>query len=806
MPTSSAALLCAHCGAHAGGSSTPAFCCQGCQTVYGILSAASLTDYYRLRAQSSGVAAPVPKNAAYSHFDHAVFGEAHVTPRTDGYATCELYLENVHCAACVWLVEKLPRLVEGVESARLSLATGVVEVVYKPNDVLLSAIAGKLADLGYSPHPYTDAGQRSARLQVERRMLVRLGICGAVFGNVMLVALALYSGAFGGMSGEHAQFFRWVSLILTLPAMVVAAQTFFRGALAALRTGAPHMDLPITLALTMGFAWGTANTLRGVGDVYFDTITTLIFLLLISRWLQLRHSKRASDAAAIMHAVAPHSARLYKDGDIADVPSDAVVPGDVVEVRAGDRVPVDGVVVEGNSSLDTSFLTGESMPVHVAEGCLVLSGATCVDGRLLVRAQKTGRTTRLGELVRAMERIQSQRSPIVRMADRMAGVFTVVVLALAVLTCVVWLWRGADWSLAVDHTVALLIVTCPCALGMATPLAMSVALQKAARLGLFIKGGDTLERLSSIQRVVFDKTGTLTQGQPRVCSMEGDPSVLPRVAALEALVVHPLARALVRACPDTDLKLDVQGVKQTTGGGVAGLVDNNSMLVGSAAFVRTQLGALPDWIEASCKTMAEASLTSVVVAQDSVAVLVLGIGDEVRDDAQASLHALGMRGLQLEMASGDDVRVAKEVGARVGLASQNILAGLSPEQKVALVQDTARSQPTMMVGDGVNDALALGAAWVGVAVHGGAEASLSAADVYVARPGVAAIAQILDGAERTVRLIKRNIALSLAYNAVAVALALAGVLTPLVAALLMPLSSLTVVTSSLKASTFREAP
>jgi Cu2+-exporting ATPase len=477
----------------------------------------------------------------------------------------------------------------------------------------------------------------------------------------------------------------------------------------------------------------------------------------------------------------------------------------VVEVRAGDSIPTDSQVLEGRSAVDQSLLTGESQAVAVGPGETVHAGTINLGARLLVRVRGGGDQTRVGRLMRLVEECSQRRAPIVLLADRIAGWFVLVVLLLAAATFGLWLYW--DVAQAVDHAVALLIVTCPCALGMATPLAITVALGRAARRQILIKGGEALEGLAGAGTAFLDKTGTLTAGRTRVLSWFGDESALPLVAALEQHSAHPIAVALVRFCRDR-IELeeaalsDAESVQQVTGGGVAGQVDGREVVIGSARFVRDHRSAGDAEIDQAEQAAVADGATPVLVAVDNCIVAVAALGDPLREDAAAALAQLKQLGWHVRILSGDHPGVVQDVAARLHVAATDAAGGAAPEDKVQAVQQAAREGRVLMVGDGVNDAAALSAATVGIAVHGGAEASLAAADVYLNRSGLMPIVDLIRAARNTMRTIRRTLAASLCYNALAASLAIAGYIDPLVAAILMPISSFTVLTLLYTARTF----
>ncbi|MBI1373291.1 MAG: heavy metal translocating P-type ATPase [Phycisphaera sp.] len=861
------AVRCTHCGlpvprglVDTRPDAATQFCCDGCRTVWSMIHDHGLDPYYRMRddaAADTSIAPAATTGRAYDEFDDAAFARVYVRSRPDGAATTELLLEGVHCAACVWLVEKLPRIVPGVIESRLSLRTGVVQITWDAAATTLSTIARALDRLGYPPHAARGVEQRRVRLAEDRAALVRIAVAGACAGNAMLIAVALYAGEYSGMDATTHTVLRWVSMGIGLLALAWPGAGFFRGALAALRTRTAHLDLPIALGLTAGGAAGVVNTVLGRGDIYFDSLAVLVLLLLVGRFIQRRQQTRATDTVELLFSLWPSACRRVEtraDGieAVRDVSVESIEAGDVVEVRAGESVPVDGVIEQGGGAVDAALLTGESTPVEVRAGDRVFAGTVNTGTTLRVRVEHTGADTRAGRLMALVERATSERAPIVQWADRIAGWFVVVAIALASASFAAWL--VLDPLHAADHAVALLIVACPCALGLATPLVLAVALGRAAQRQMLIKGGDTLQRLSRPGTILLDKTGTLTTGRLTVERWIGDESARELAAAVEAHSTHPIARALTQcedgsaetplprvgerlgesdgssdapsperahAVPDGSTltpalslagreshALTATDVRQSPDGGIGGTVDGRRVEIGGAPYLRARGVELSVWAIDTVEACVDDGLTGVMVAVDGMVVAVAGVGDTLRPDAAEAVDALRRRGWRIGVLSGDHPRVVQRVAARLGINAADAHGRVTPEDKARVVRErlAANDGPVVMVGDGVNDAAALGAATVGVAVHGGAEASLAAAQVYVARPGLMPIVDLLDGAHRTVRNVRRNLAVSLGYNVLTVSLAACGLISPLLAAVLMPVSSFTVLTLSIAGRTFANAP
>jgi Cu2+-exporting ATPase len=815
---------CAHCGlpVPAGLIDPDAgeqFCCAGCRTVRAAIESCGLGQYYGLK---DGVVTPParPSGRAYAELDDVELLARHAPVVAPGLRTVELRLEGVHCSACVWLLEKLPRVLPGVMEARLDLRQALLRVTWAEATQSLSHIARTLDGFGYRPHVGRDPEARRTRQREDRRFLVRIGIAGAGAGNVMLLAFALYGGHFHGMEGEWSRLFRWASLLIGLVVLFGPGAVFLRGAFAAVRTRSAHLDLPIGIGLLAGAVAGTINTLLDRGEIYFDSLTGLVFLLLVGRFVQRRFERRAADAVETLFSLTPGFARRRQGAELHEVPIDALAAGDVVEVRPGESFPADGLVSEGDSAMNLALLTGESRPLPVRSGDAVYAGAVNVGGGLAVRITTTGRATRVGKLLALVEEAGRRKAPIVQLADRWAGWFTVAAIALSLGTLVAWLF--IDPAHAIDHAVSLLIVSCPCGLGLATPFAVSVALGRAARAGIMIKGGEVLEKLARARTasptLFLDKTGTLTEERLAVVAWHEAPDGVPVglrgwVARLEAQASHPIAYAFAAEAGQANESSEVdesgEGARPSLlaahANGLEGRVRGQTLLVGSARFVSERLRGLPPWAEATGRLLTSVALTPVWVALAGRLAAVAGVGGRLRADAKATVADFRRRGMRVAILSGDHPETVRAVGVDLGLPPASCHGGLAPEDKVAAVAAAAAEGPVVMVGDGVNDAAALAAATVGIAVHGGAEASLAAADAYLGRPGVAPLTALFVGAERTLAVIRRCLLVSFAYNVVAAALAVTGVVNALQAAVLMPLASFTVLGLALWLRTFDDA-
>jgi len=813
---------CSHCGLPSPPPTAPGeptFCCHGCLGAYQLIHGWGLEDYYALRDRLStgvdltgvdltGGTSTLRPDArteqAYDELDHSeLLGQSAPRSAGGGLVVSSCSVRGLHCGACAWLIERAVPLVPGWHSARVRMNDHSVELVYDPTKTRLSEIARSMARLGYRVGPLVNNARGVAAAAENRRLLVRIAIAAFCATNAMWIAVALYAGHFTGIELGHANFFRLLGSGLGVASVFGPGSLFIRGAFAALWTRTPHMDLPLALALVVGAVAGMVGAVTGTGDVFFDSITMLVFLLLVGRWVQFRQQRRAAESVHLLMQLSPQTAQLIlPNGDVQKVAVASLETGDRIRVDAGQGIPADGVVESGSSAIDRSLLTGESLPIEIGVGDQVEAGTANLQSPIDVKVAATGPQSRVGRLMRLVEDAAAEKAPVVQLADRVGGWFVIAVIVLALLTAAFWWTRGP--ATAVTHAVALLIVACPCALALATPLALAVAIGRAARRRILVRGGDCLERLAKPGTVWFDKTGTLTHGTLQVAHWPGDDDQLRLIAALERGSVHPIAKGIVEFANDRGIPAEAATqIDQCTGGGIHGVVDGRMVAVGKPAYIES-LGIPVDAIRDATERLAATGYSPVVFAIDSQFPQVFGVADQLRTDAVKCVQLLRAEGWKVGILSGDHPQCVARVAAQLDIDSSMAIGDLSPENKLNKINQRHADGPVVMVGDGVNDAAALAAADVGVAVRGGAETSLQAAPVFLADGSLASLPSLIGASRQTVRLIYRTFAVSLTYNLLAVGLAMAGMVHPLTAALIMPASSLTVLTMILVTGTFRE--
>ncbi|MBX2798177.1 MAG: cadmium-translocating P-type ATPase [Myxococcales bacterium] len=746
---------CPHCGLAVAGA-VDAYCCSGCELAAAIVSGAGLQRYYATRE------APAPRPEPLD----ADWRSVPVRDAGEGEQACRLAIDGLRCASCVWLVEGILGRTEGVSSAHVSYATGRATVVFDPRVIDLAAVGARIAALGYRPRP-VDAVRAA-----DRDLLVRLGVAAFCAANVMTLSASVYAGWFDGMAERYAALFRWMQLVLATPVALWSAGPFFEAAWRGLRHRVLAMDLPISLAVAAMYAHGVWATLAGQ-DAYLDSLTMLVTLLVAGRVLEARGRSRAAAAAAALAASWPTTARRCTADGVQTVSVDALAVGDRVEVGLGEEVPADGVVTAGTARVRMALLTGESEPVAVRAGDRVVAGAPVVEGAVTVLADRVGADT-LGRRMASDLLASVDRGLPTTPADRIAPWFTAGTLVAAGVGLAAWtVVAGVATGLHV--AVAVLVVACPCALGLSWPVAVSAGLAAVARRGLVLRSGTALLRLADVDVVALDKTGTVTAGEPRV--LRADDAVLALAAGLERSSHHPIARALRREAAARGLPLPLAiDVREQPGRGIVGSVDG--------CRIELRAGA-PGCV--------------VLLRHDDVQTTVMGeiaLADTGRADAPEAVARLQQQAT-VALLTGDKVAVAQRIGAQVGIAE--VHGEMTPQQKAAWVR--ARQEAghrVLFVGDGLNDGPALVASHVGLAMGSGVAATVQAADGVVTSDALGPVVAGVCGAQVVRRVVRANLARSVAYNVVAVAVALAGWVDPLVAAVLMPLSSAMVLVGGLR--------
>ncbi len=771
-------------------------CCRGCAAVAQAIVDAGLTDFYRHRSEPSRQAEElIPEQLrGLRLYDRPDLQKSFVRAEGDYLREASLILEGIVCAACVWLNERHVNALAGVKEFRVNYSTHRAHLTWDEREVRLSDILSAIAAIGYTAHPFDPNRQETLQKQERALALRRIGVAALGSMQVMMLAVAMYAGDYYGMEEGIRRFLRWVSLLITIPVIGYASRPFFSAAWRDLRVWRLGMDVPVALAISGAFCASAWYTWQDGGEVYFDSITMFTFFLLSGRFLEMTARHRAGRIGEELVRMLPATAtRLDVKGAEEVVAVAELAPGDRVLVRPGDTIPADGQVLEGSSSVDESLLTGESMPLAKGAAAYLVGGSVNVESPLVMQVEKVGADTVLSSIVRLLDRAQSEKPHLAMLADRVAAWFVAGILVIA--AGVAWWWWSQAPDMAVRVTLAVLVVTCPCALSLATPAAITAATGGLTRLGLLTTRGHALETLARATHIVFDKTGTLTHGHSKLVGVEplrgmDRQRCLELAAALERGSEHPLGKALRDAA---DGLLQASDLRNTPGKGIEGYVERTRYRLGKPEFV----AALSIGTTGVSRTEQDPAVTWVALGDEQGVLAWFQLADTLRSDALDTVAKLRALGLKVLLLSGDQPATVAAIARQVGI--QDAEGGLLPADKLARIKTLqAAGAVVAMVGDGINDAPVLAAAPVSIAMGGGTAVAHAAADMILLAENLDMLVRGLKTARRTLRIIRQNLAWALAYNLVALPLAAIGWLAPWMAALGMSLSSLLVVANALR--------
>ena len=766
-------------------------------------------------------------------YDPAVVGEGDFLAliRDIGYdvatAKAELPVTGMTCTNCAQTIERTLNRLEGVVSASANFANERASVEYLPGVVSLAAIQQAIRDVGYD---VIVAGEGESAEDVERaareaeiRDQTRKFWVGVVFTvPLFLLSMGRDFGLLGAWA--HAPWVNWLFLALATPVQFYVGWDYYVGGFKSLRAGSANMDVLVAMGSSAAYFYSVAVVLLpGVGGhVYFETSAMIITLIKLGKMLEARAKGRTSEAIKKLMGLRPKTAHVIRDGAEVSVPVESVVLGDVVVVRPGERLPVDGVVIDGHSAVDESMLTGESLPVDKKPGDAVVGGTINKQGLLRFEATRVGAQTALAQIIRLVEEAQGSKAPIQRLADRVAGVFVPAVIAVALATFLAWLLIGdVGFTQSMIYMVAVLVIACPCALGLATPTAIMVGTGRGAEHGILFKNSEALERAHELATVVLDKTGTITRGEPSVTDVQrltgdpgvaemvpagtrGDDSLLRLAASAERGSEHPLGKAIVRAAEAAGLGLsEPDGFEAIPGQGIAATVENQQVLVGSARLLGDR-GVSLDGLDGALAHLESEAKTAMLVAVDGQVAGLVAVADTVKDGSREAIRQMLDLGLEVVMITGDNQRTAEAIGQQVGVS--RVVAQVLPGDKAERVRRLQEAGKVIgMVGDGINDAPALAQADVGIAIGTGTDVAMAAADVTLMSGDLRGVPRAIALSRATMRTIKQNLFWAFFYNVILIPLA-AGVfypslgirLHPVLAAAAMALSSIFVVSNSLR--------
>ncbi|MCW8930246.1 MAG: heavy metal translocating P-type ATPase [Gammaproteobacteria bacterium] len=794
------------------------FCCYGCKTVCETIYGAGMDGFYRRTVEGETLQPPPKIDSQLEVYDLDDVQQEFVE-ELGPVRDIHLLVEGIHCAACVWLIERRLENVVGVLKGNVNLSAKKLHLKWDNREVKLSQILQVLGQIGYAAVPFDPEAAEGQIKKQNRQMLFRLGFAGFAAMNLMWISIALYSGA---DEGEFKGLFQWLGLGLATPTLLYSGYPFYRGAFTGLLNRHLTMDLPIAIGAIITYLYSCYVVISGseIAHVYFDTVVNFIFVILTGRYLEAMSKRLAVQSTQRLLDLQPKISNLIKDGETKIVPVRALQKDDIVLVKAGEKIPVDGVITKGESVVDESMLTGEFVPVAKYIGDHVSAGTTNKEGVLTVRVSQILKNTALGKIIHLVDEAQSTKAPIQCTADRIIPWFVSITLLLATITFMIWI--GDDFELALMAATSVLIITCPCAFGLATPMAIAVATGVGARMGILVKHGAVLEVLSTIKHFVFDKTGTLTQGKMIVSNLfsisldkksaeNNINEIVPRddfieqISTQERKIIslawyleshseHMIAKAIVNFGQYYDFKetAELQNIKVVSGAGIQALHKDQIIAVGSISWICKlagieNLSALEDKVQAY-----HLSGSTVVYAWlEGESICAFVIEDKLRKNAIDIVRQMNEQDFKLTLLSGDKQEVADYMAEKLSI--QEVIAEVMPDEKDKVIQEKQQNHLIAMVGDGINDAPALVRADVGIAMGSGTDVSIDSADIILVNGELEKIPLAAQLSRATLTTIKQNITISIAYNIIMIPLAMSALITPLVAAISMPLSSLLVI-------------
>jgi len=764
-------------------------CCPGCKAVAELIRDTGMSRYYQLRdAPDPGTGRPPDEAAEWQVFDSADMLDA-FTNLHDGTREATIYVGGMYCSACSWLIETTLTRRPGVASAEVNPITHRLRLRFAEDDSSFSALLATLASLGYQPQPMSPEGAARPEVTEQRAALKRLLVASLGMMQVMMFAVGLYAMDFQGVDADMQHFLRLVSFFVTTPVVFYAAKPFFTSAWRGVVTRKPGMDLPVSIAVGSAYAASIYATFTRGPAVWFDSVTMFVFFLSLGRFLEMRARHRSIDRGAALSSLLPNTALRIDDGAQTTVPVSQLASGDTVLIRAGESIPADGILASGSTSVDEALLTGEARPQTKGVGDELSAGSINLDSMIEMSVTTTGGDTTLGTISRLSERARYARPAFVTLADRIASYIVVALLVVAASVATFWYFADADRAFVI--TLSVLVVTCPCALALATPAAFAAAGSRLSQLRLLVTNGNAIETLSRVTLAMFDKTGTLTRGLPRITAVyvtdnartEKDCRLI--AAALEHASTHPLAKAF--AMPGELPPVTSQEI--VVGQGISGTIDGREWRLGNGAFVGGGLAA------------DDSSATHVFLGVEGNPVAWFELKDEIRPEAARTLETLRELGIATALVSGDN-RIAVETVAS-DLAITDVHFECTPEDKLAIIENAQlRGERVVMIGDGINDAPVLAGADTSVAPAHGALLAQTSADVIMLGESLAPLTTAVEMSRKTMRIVRQNLAWAIIYNALALPLAAAGFVPPWLAAIGMSVSSLVVVLNALRLNRF----
>jgi len=762
------------------------FCCNGCQGVFHLLNESGLERFYEKTAHTK-LSPPTLQHDDSAHFDSPAFYERYVITNDEGFQEVSLIIEGIHCAACVWLNEKALHQMDGVIEAHINYTNNKARIIWADHTVKLSVIIEKIRAIGYNAFPYDPSAQELSANRKRKDYYLRMAVATFASMNIMWVAVAQYAGYFTGITQDVKTILNVAEWVLATPVLFYSGWVFFKGAYYGIKNRVVNMDILVATGALLTYMYSIYITLNEEGEAYFDSVAMIITFVLFGKFLEVLSKKNAADTLDIMSKHIPSEVSVIEDAQVVSVNVNEVKAGSVILLKAGEKIALDGVVLEGEGSIDESSLTGESEPIYKRSGDTLVSGTTSIDAVLQYRCSKDFAHSTLSSLVALLENSMRKKPRIEQMANRLSEHFSTTILLLSLLTFLVWWFWPHDFETSFIVGISVIIIACPCALALATPVATLVGLGLGARRGILFKEAAQLETMAQATVLVLDKTGTITKGTPEVVHV----TVLKPFdeALLFSLVSssnHPIAEGIARYLSLTAVQ-SLDDVEQRHAQGICARSGGKKVLGGNARLMQAH------GIEVSV----ESQHSLFYFAVDGVLYAVFELRDVPKDDSAHAIAAIRRQGIDVVMLTGDHEGSARHIAREVGIDKVHFL--LTPEAKAAYIQQRQESgDRVIMAGDGVNDILALANADIGIAMGSGSDIAIDVSDVVLLNDTLESLSEAIMISKSTFSLIKQNLGISLLYNAITIPLAMAGYIIPLIAAISMSLSSLLVVGNSMR--------
>jgi len=776
-----------------------AMCCPGCQAVAQAIVDNSLEDYYKYRTEQSITADNlIPEELEQLQlYDNLKLQDQFVTSSNSHpeIKNVSLILEGIVCAACVWLNEKHVNHLTGVKSFSINYSTQRARISWDDSQIKLSEILKSISSIGYRAHPFDPGRHESIQKRERQRALIRLSVSGLGAMQVMMLAIALYAGDYSGIDSDMKLFFRWVSALIATPVVFYSAQTFFIGAWRDLKRKHLGMDVPVALAIGGAYVASIWATLTNSGQVYFDSVTMFTFFLLLGRFLELRARQRSSEVADALVKLLPVMAARIGSNGIEQVLVNELNLDDRIRVKPGETIPADGIIIEGQTSIDESLVTGESYPLRRLENENVIGGTVNIESPIVVKITKTGEETVLAGIQRLLDRAQTEKPHIALLADKVASIFVGVILVVA--TVVGYIWWQIDSERAFWIVLSMLVVTCPCALSLATPAAMTAATGALTRLGMLVTHAHALETLAKVDTFVFDKTGTLTQGvlalkETVVIGSLSETQCKKIATSIEQASEHPVAKAFQYLSSDL---LVTKKITAQVGEGVEAAIDNMRYRIGKRNWVSDIVG-MP--LQEKADNINKNQIQSqIYLANEKEWLAVFTLEDNIRDDAKSMIDDLGKLDINTILLSGDQDSVVRNTASTLEI--HTMYSEQNPDNKLSVIKGLQKQGHIVaMVGDGVNDAPVLAAAQVSIAMGSGTQLAQASSDMVLLSENLNHLQESIVHARKTIKVVKQNLSWAVIYNLTALPLAALGFIAPWLAAIGMSASSLFVVLNALR--------